>query len=69
MVTSVMHRTAVNNNKKLYIYIIYLYVFITVKIVPQLNRLFRTAQSAVTIQSQRMIAPLNPLLPFRAKEW
>ena len=35
---------------KIYIYTIYLYVFITVKIVSKLNRLSRTAQTAVTIQ-------------------
>ena len=34
---------------KISTYTIYLYIFITVKTAPQLNRLFRTAQTAVTI--------------------
>ena len=36
---------------KFFAYIIYLYIFITVKTAPQLNRLSRTAQTAVTIRN------------------
>ena len=40
---------------KISTYIIYLYVFITVKTALQLNRLSRTAQTAVTIRSQYIL--------------
>ena len=40
---------------KISTYSIYLYVIITVKTAPQLNRLFRTAQTVITIRSLKMI--------------
>ena len=47
MVTIIPSRPTVNSNKNLYIYQIST-CFITVKTAPQLNRLFRTTQTAVT---------------------
>ena len=55
MFTTDLPCTAVNSNKNLYIYTIYLYVFITVQTAPQLNRLSRTVQTPVTIRSRTYI--------------
>ena len=54
MVTIIPARTAVNV-RKIFIYTLYLYIFITVKTAPHLNRLSRTAQPAVTIRSLRVV--------------
>ena len=50
----VPHRSNCSHNLES-IYTIYLYVFITVRTAPQSNRLSRTAQSAVTIQSLKYL--------------